>query len=355
MITNSQNSKTVVIELNSSDRHYTYNVENLKRNILIIRDTFKAVFTTSVIGIDSSMNVFYSATGLSEYIPIYDSDSASEEESKKRKIATLNRQANDTFRNMLNAKKITSNEHYIKLTTALVNAGLPEDYICTSEIKRFNILKNGKVPTKIENINYSVADLVETYFAKIGTDTPLGKKDVSDVLPNRLLLDFLAGDKDLLLIVTVCLRLLTSFVKTDEHVLWKTAEALKSVIHGNELFNGTKEEKDILFDSTEFANYIEQLADNVITVEQEFPDFYSFIQQRKARNKTEISTRSMMAEISLKLDKLNQTLTVDDINSDTFLHLMNTLADTMLNINETLKSANEDAQAQLLFSLSQSE
>lgn len=355
MSTNAQNSKLVAIKLNPTSHRYSAHVDNLKDNILIIRDTFKAVFTTSSIGIDSSMNVFYSATGFQEYIPIYDSDSKSEVEIKKSKITILNKQANDSFRNMLNSKKITSNENYIKLATALVNAGLPEEYICEAEIKRFDILKCNKAPTKIQEYDRSISELVDCYFNRGGANAFMTPKEVSQVLPNRLLLDFLAGDKDLLLIVTVCLKLLTSFVKTNEHVLWQTSEALKSVIHENVLTHGTKEEKDVLFDSTEFTNYLVHLADNVIAVEQEFPDFYNLIQQRKQENSVEISARSIMNEITIKLNKLNELMTANDVTSDTFLCMVNTFTDTMLNVNRTIESMHEEAQTQLLLKLSQSE
>ena len=121
------------------------------------------------------------------------------------------------------------------------------------------------------------------------------------------------------------------------------------------MFNGTEEEKDILFDSTEFTNYLVQLADNVIAVEQEFPDFYNLIQQRKKKNSIDISARSIMNEINLKLNELNKQLTADDINSDTFIAMMKQITDTMLNVNNTLEAMHEEAQTQLLLKLSQSE
>lgn len=349
----------VAIKLSPDSPRYDEYMHNLKANILLIRETFRAVCTQINPDFNIDMNVFYSAIGFQEYLYIYDDDSEDIKEEKKKKMNRAQKRSNDAFRNMLNAKKMLRNENYLKLTQALINVGLPEEYICAEKITRFSFTackKNNIVLTdeNLKNFNYNAESLFDLYITehearKIADpdDDPVPvsthRRIFTSALPQYILTNYYRGDKELSFIAVICFRLVLSVIKTDEQKLYKITEVLKSVSLGD-IFNGmTDEEKNKFIKKQDFSSYVTQLANHVNTVEEIFPEFYAVAQQMKEDK----SAQSIMNEISNNLKLLqSKQITMTDVESDSCLNMVKNLTTIMSEIQDTILTAQKDAQEQ---------
>lgn len=81
--------------------------------------------------------------------------------------------------------------------------------------------------------------------------------------------------------------------------------------------------------SRQFAKYVNQLAKNLTSLEEVFPEFYALVQQMKE----EKSAQSIMNEISNNLKSLNDMmLTSADTKSDSCINMLKEISETMQNI-----------------------
>ena len=102
--------------------------------------------------------------------------------------------------------------------------------------------------------------------------------------------------------------------------------------------------------SRDFADFITTLAETINTVEEDFPEFYAVAQQMKEDK----SAQSIMNEISNNLKSLqSKQLTMADVESDSCLNMVKNLTDIMLEIQNTISSAQKDAQDQALLAIEQ--
>lgn len=346
---------TFQIELNPYLPDYEENSDRLKENLLIIRETFRAICNSKMFNKHFSMSSFYIATGIQKYEELFENDSPSVQSIKRNNNRREQKQATDYFNSMLEAKNITNSKFYKNMAFALIKFGLPTEYLTQKKIENFSIIKNKKVKIKHDNILYSLSDLLYNYFSlTINEDDNEKKKkqQIAEVRAEKIRIlnsiekflykEYLNGNPDLLLIVTVCTRLVQTFLQTDELTVWKTTEALKDFMRQNMLVDDVSKPTSFK-DSRDFADFITTLAETVNTVEEDFPEFYAVAQQMKEDK----SAQSIMNEISNNLKALqNKQLTMIDVESDSCLNMVKNLTTIMSEIQDTILTAQKDAQEQ---------
>lgn len=353
---------TFQIELNPYIKDYEENSDRLKENLLIIRETFRAICNSKMFNKHFSMSSFYIATGIQKYEEIFETDSPSVQSNKRKNNQREQKQATDYFNSMLEAKNITNSKYYKNMAFALIKFGLPEQYLTQKKIESFSIIKNKKAKIKHDNILFSLSDLLYTYFSLTinEDDNEKNKKqqiaevraekvNILNSIEKFLYKEYINGNPELLLIVTVCTRLVQTFLQTDELTVWKTTEALKDFMRQNMLVNDVSEPTSFE-NSRDFADFITTLAETINTVEEDFPEFYAVAQQMKEDK----SAQSIMNEISNNLKSLqSKQLTMADVESDSCLNMVKNLTDIMLEIQNTISSAQKDAQDQALLAIEQ--
>ena len=330
------------IDLNPQDKDYDKNVELVKYNLIVIREAFRAVCNLNTFKQHINMEMFYRALGFQQYQEILDSDSIVEKKLKEKFNMQEKKKASDAFTYMLERDFLTKNANYQNMVFALLKAGVPRQYLCDKKIVPFSVIKkrDRKIHSNYTKNEEHLETLLCIYFSyrndandnKAKGKTTRGNGAVKVSLLNEidtlLFNEYINGDDELLLIITACVRLIQNHFKTDELVLWKTTEALKTFMRQNMLPDTLSAENSFV-NSKDFADFITTLAETVNTVEEEFPEFYAVAQQMK-ENK---SAQSIMNEICNNLKALNDMdLTSSDANSDSCINMLKEISETMKNI-----------------------
>ena len=242
---------------------------------------------------------------------------------------------------MLEAKYITNSKYYKNMVYSLLKLGMPAEYLCTKKITSFKLIQDRKNKINYNGFSESLSELLYQYFVlNINEDTNIfdKKKEAQKIRAEKIAIlnaiekflfkEYMNGNPELLLIVTVCTRLVQTFLQTDELTVWKTTEALKDFMRQNMLVDDVSEPTSFI-NSRDFADFITTLAETVNTVEEDFPEFYAVAQQMKEDK----SAQSIMNEISNNLKSLNNmVLTSSDAKSDSCINMLKEISETMKNI-----------------------
>lgn len=345
------------IELNPNCKNYTKNTDTLKKNILVIRETFKTICNLKMFNSHINMGIFYKSIGLQDYKEIFEDDSEDTIKEKSTYNTKESKKANDYFNTLLYTTNITSSKYYQNMVVTLLQAGMPAKYLCTSKITPFDVVINKQKKLSLADekgnpVPYNLSELIENYIItsaskheyqdKKPTFNGSDKNKILSRIDRLLYTEYFNGDPELLLIVTVCTRLIQNQVHTDELTLWKTTEALKDFMRQNMLVDNLAEPTSFI-DSKDFADFITTLAETVNAVEEEFPEFYAVVQQMKEDK----SAQSIMNEITNNLKALhNKKFTMDDVESDSCTNMMLKITELMMDIQNTISSSQQDAQEQ---------
>lgn len=347
--------------------------ENLKRNLLLIRETFNLLCETipfSVIDLkeiwqeDSElyeqtneqdrqpflkidddwnqthdtisclgMTVFYKALG------IYDVDSvtAFTEEINENLKNQLEKVTNENERKNLEQKaekeikdiknkelkkasdiysKIIGGEsldrHYKCIKERLMDAGLPERYIKKSR-------------TVLICAGNEIEASVNTYFNK---EERTKKIEASKKLRQIIRDAWSTRNPKICMLVLVVYKLVYLVFPNKTQDLYTANEVLEKVLENNL-------PEDVKNSST-YARYITTLAKSVISVEEEFPNFYALTQQMRQ----EKTPQSIMDETTKILKQLQDAVEISksDAESTSCQNMMNEIAKVMLKIQQVLKN-----------------
>lgn len=274
--------------------------ENLKRNLLLIREAFKAFRYVPPYSANVSMDIFYKALGLY----VYDEpEDASEKEIKNGQTKAI-RKASDIYSKFFD--DIPNNQYFDSMQKGLMDAGLPERFVRKNRTARM------LVTTEIDI-------LIDRYFLDEN------KKIVKDI-QLELMQNYFKGNKEVCALVMVVYKLINLVLPNETQDLHAANEVLERVLE-NDL------PKDVKNSST-YAEYITTLAKSVVKIEKEFPNFYALTQQMAQ----EKSSQRIMNETTKLLQQLQNNLEISksDAESTSCQNMMNEIAKVMLKIQQAL-------------------
>lgn len=244
----------------------------LQRNLLLIRETYTLLYSGKY-----GMTPFYDAIGISS----------------------------DTLTGFLIRHQLSENSHKV-ISKNLHSYGVEKSSLRLSNALEFDMSDD-------------IVDAMDIYF-----DENAEKDDKDFAL--RTIRAFIAksyfeNDKSMIGVVTVCNNIVSrnaDFIENDLAKAYDVLETLDEIDFSK-----------INVKSRQFPKYITKLAEHVGSVENEFDNFYTLVQQMKEQK----TPQSLMNEIYNNLNTLNNmTLTKDDAKSDSCIFMLKEITETVKNI-----------------------
>lgn len=249
-----------------------------------------------------TMTTFYKALGLYDCeVP----ENATEKEIKDAENKAL-RAASDIYSKIIDGIFLKS--HYESIRKNLIDAGLPERYI-------------KKTRTALLCTQNKIDDSIYKYFA-----APKKRSYDFSELKNNIYYEWSQGNQNICLLVIVVYRLVYLALPNETQDLHLANEALEKVLE-NDLPEYVK-------NSSSYAEYITTLAKSVVSIEEAFPNFYALTQQMKQ----EKTPQSIMNETTKALQQLQNDMKISrsDAESESCQNMMNEIAKLMLKIQQAL-------------------
>lgn len=274
--------------------------ENLKCNLLLIRESFKAFQKVPPYSTNISMEIFYKALGLYVY---EEPMNATIKEIKNAQNKAI-REASDIYAKFLD--DMFSNKYFSSIQKGLMDAGLPERFIRKNRTAR--ILVNTEFDALIYNC--------------LTRNIEVKSKEIK----LKLMEYYLQKNKEVCDLVMVIYKLINLILPNETQNLHTANEVIEKILE-NDL---PKEVKN----SSTYAKYLKNLADSVVSVEKEFPNFYALTQQMKQKK----SAQSIMNETTKILEQLKGDIEISkaDAESTSCQNMMNEIAKVMLKIQQSL-------------------
>lgn len=280
--------------------------ENLKRNLLLIREAFRAFQHVPTYSTNIGMEIFYKALGLY----VYDEpENASDEEIKNGQAKAL-RKASDIYSKFIDG--IPNNKYFGTIQKGLIDAGLPERFI-----------KKDRTARMLVDMDIDI--IVDRYFIE---ETKKGTTELAKMIQWKLMEKYIKKDEEACSLVMVVYKLINLVIPNETQDLYTANEVLEKVLENNL-------PEDVKNSST-YARYITTLAKSVISVEEEFPNFYALTQQMRQ----EKTPQSIMDETTKILKQLQDAVEISksDAESTSCQNMMNEIAKVMLKIQQVLKN-----------------
>ena len=278
--------------------------ENLKCNLLLIREAFRAFQHVPLYSTTICMEIFYKALGLY----IYDEPQNATANQIKQAQTKAIRKASDIYSKFIDG--IPNNKYFGTIQKGLIDAGLPERFIRKDRTARM------LVDTEIDI-------LVDEYFIE---ETKKETTELAKMIQWKLMEKYLKKDKEACNLVMVVYKLINLVIPNETQDLYAANEVLEKVLENN-LPTKVK-------NSSTYARYINTLAQSVISVEEEFPNFYALTQQMRQ----EKTPQSIMDETTKILKQLQDAVEISksDAESTSCQNMINEVTKVMLKIQQVL-------------------